>query len=246
MKKTVFLYLCSMMLLTACHFDGLAISGINKIEPSDNIVKNEYPQPSFSKVNISVMANVKFIQGKEKDYRVVLSAPDNYVDLFRFKVDKDQLNVDFTRNNVTITTDNVDVTIYSPTLTKLENSGMASVETDRLKGERLELNNLGVGTLYMNGLKLNALDAECSGVGNIELEGTALEVRLETSGVGSIKAENLKGRDVEAEVSGVGNIVCHASNSIKGEVSGIGSLKYGGNPQAKKLNRSGVGSISPL
>jgi hypothetical protein len=51
---------------------------------------------------------------------------------------------------------------------------------------------------------------------------------------------------VEAEVSGVGSVFCHASHSIKGEVSGVGSLKYGGNPSEKKLERNGVGGISEL
>ena len=108
------------------------------------------------------------------------------------------------------------------------------------------MENSGVGTIYLNGLKFRKVEAECSGVGNIELSGTSLDVKLETSGVGSIKASALRGRDVAARVSGVGSIQCHAVQSIRGEVTGVGSLTYGGNPEEKHLNRNGVGNISPM
>ena len=56
----------------------------------------------------------------------------------------------------------------------------------------------------------------------------------------------LKAKSVKADVSGVGGIRCYASERIDGRVSGVGSLKYGGNPQEKQLKRDGVGGISEI
>ena len=217
-----------------------------RIDPSSNIVKNEYTQPAFDKIDIDVCANVKFIQSADNNHRVVLSCPDNYVELFKFEVNSGELSIDFTRENTNIEARNVDITIYAPTLHKLENSGVASVEIDKLKTDQLSIENSGVGSLYINGLKADKLEAECSGVGNVELGGVVDKAMLECSGVGSIKAESLKAKSVSAEVSGVGGIKCYASESIDGEVSGVGSLQFGGHPQKKNLQRTGVGNFSEL
>ena len=247
MKKIVFLsVLFSALLFTSCKFDVNFGDG-HKIEPSSNIVKNEYKLSTFDKMDVDVIANVKFIQSSGNDCRVVLSCPDNYVELFGFEVEKDgELEIHFMRKNVNIDPTNVDIIVYAPNLRKLDNCGLAIVEIDRLKGERLELENSGVGDIYLSGLQLVEIEAECSGVGSMELSGAANRAKLECSGVGSIKAEQLKAKLVKAEVSGVGGIQCYASENIEGEVSGVGSLKYGGNPPGKSLKRTGVGDCSEL
>ena len=121
---------------------------------------------------------------------------------------------------------------------------MASLEIDKLNSYELEVENSGVGGIYLSGLEVEHLEAECSGVGGIELAGIANRADLDCSGVGSIKAGELKAKHVKAEVSGVGGITCYASESIRGDVNGVGSLKYGGTPKDKELKRSGVGDIT--
>ena len=242
-KSVVFAFLC-VMLMASCKIE---FNGGEIIEPSSNIVKNEYKLTKFDKLDIDVVANVKFIQGRESDYRVVLSCPDNYVDLFEFKVEKNgELDIHFKREKINISAQNVDITVYSPSLKEVDNNGVASVEIDRLSGDRLEVDNSGVGGVYLSGLKLAVIEVDCSGVGSVELNGETDRADLECSGVGSIRAEGLKAKAVKAEVSGVGGITCNASESIDGEVSGVGSLKFSGKPSRKVLNRSGVGEITEL
>jgi hypothetical protein len=246
MKKVLFLSVLCALLLTGCKLENVNFGNGRKIEPSSRIVKNEYRQPAFDKVDIDLVANVKLIQSQGGDCRVVLSCPDNYVELFKFEVENGELEVQFVRDNVNIEPRQVDITIYTPSLRSLENNGLASVEMNRLTTDRLEVENSGVGSLYLTGLTVGRLEAECSGVGSMELAGQADDAQLECSGVGSIKAEKLKAKTVKAEVSGVGGIRCYASERIVGEVSGVGSLRYGGSPQHKQLQRSGVGGISEL
>lgn len=237
--------LCALM-LSACRIDSVSINGGQKIEPSSNIVKREYPMKAFDEIDINVIANVKIIQTADSSSRVVLKAPDNYLELFHFNVSDHELDVRFVRNNVNIEARHVDITIYTPKLKKLENEGVANIETDRWKGSRLNVENSGVGSLYLSGLNIDQIEVDCSGVGSVELSGTADEAELDCSGVGSIKAAGLKARRVSGEVSGVGGIQCHATEELKAEVSGVGSLRYAGNPERKELRRSGVGKIEEL
>ena len=242
MKKSMFLALVCTVLMTSCKIE---LNPPTIIEPSSNIVKNEYKLKSFDELEVDLTANVKFIQSKDKDCRVVLSCPDNYVELIGFdQHDAGELKIHFLRDNVNIHAENVDITVYSPNLKKLENSGVASLEIDKLNSYELEVENSGVGGIYLSGLEVEHLEAECSGVGGIELKGIANRADLDCSGVGSIKAGELKAKHVKAEVSGVGGITCYASESIRGDVNGVGSLKYGGTPKDKELKRSGVGDIT--
>ncbi len=244
MKKNVFLALLSVLLLASCKLEYHTPA---VIDPSETIVKNEYRMESFTEMDIDVVANVKFIQSDSNDYRVVLSCPDNYVELFKFEVEDDgELNIGFVRDNVNIHADHVDITVYAPQLRSLDNSGVASVEIDRLSGQRFKVENSGVGGIYIKGLQMFEVVADCSGVGSIELAGVTDRARFDCSGVGSIQAENLKAKSVNADVSGVGGIKCHASESIDAEVSGVGGLEYGGKPQDKKLRREGIGDITEL
>ena len=244
MKKSVFFALLCTVLMSSCKIE---LNSPAIIEPSKNIVKNEYKLPAFDQMDVNVVANVKFIQGSADDYRVVLSCPDNYVELFSFEVEHgNELEISFVRDNINIMAKNVDVTVYAPNLRKLENASVASIEVDRLEGERLKVENSGVGSVYLSGLQLADFEAECSGVGSMELGGQAERADLECSGVGSIRAGELKAKSVKADVSGVGGISCYASESIDARVSGVGSLKYGGHPNQKNFSRSGVGNIVEL
>ncbi len=217
-----------------------------KIEPSKNIVEKVYEQPNFDKLEAKLVANVKIIQSATDGHRVVMRCPDNYVELFEFRVEEGELKLDFADKDVNIEAADVKILVYTPSLRKIENNGVAMIKTDSLRADNLEVDNDGVGSIKLNGLVMGHIDCELSGVGNIELQGTADEVTLENSGVGSIEADGLKATAVRAEVSGVGSVRCWASERLKGEVSGVGSLKYGGNPAEKKLHRTGVGKISTL
>ena len=199
----------------------------------------------FNEVDLDLMGNVKIVQGKGDDYRVVISAPDNYIEFYKFSVDGHELNGDLIHSGA-LDTDDVKITIYTPELRSLENEGLSTIIIDSLATRSLSIENSGVGAMKLRNLSINKLAVECSGVGGITMSGQAAWVRLDCSGVGSIDAKNLKARRVQGEVNGVGSINCHATDTLKATVNGVGSFKFAGNPGVKKLSDNGVGSISEL
>lgn len=220
---------------------------IGKIKPSSNIVKNEYKMESFDKVDIDLVAKVKFVQSADNDYRVMLKCPDNYVDLFKFEVDGDKLKAGFTkRMHNGIEASDVSIIICSPTLLQLNCEGVATIVIDSLNTPSFHLGSEGVGNISISGLTTETLKVESDGVATIELKGTTQKASLENNGVGSINAEKLLASEVKAEVNGVGSISCFASERIKAEVNGVGSLTYGGKPKATQFSRNGIGKISEL
>lgn len=236
----------SLSSLSACKVSVNSGSSFGKMKPSENIVAKEFQVQAFDAVDVSAVAHVKFVQGEADRYRVKISAPDNYIPLFKVESSKNELDIAFVRKNTNIEAKNVYVTIYAPTLRKIGNSGVAEVRIPELVTQTLTVENSGVGSMTIHRLKAQAVDVECSGVGNVILDGTVEGAKLDCSGVGSISAEKLNAKSVKADVSGVGGIKCCALESIKGDVSGVGSLHYAGEPKHKELQRSGVGRISKL
>lgn len=220
MKKVLFMMI-SVLALTSC-----SIGQMNVVDPSDNIVTKEYKLKPFEKIQMKGVGNVELIQSEEKSGLVELTAPDNYVEFYKFESDGKKLTINFDKKLVNIQTKDVKIRVYTCDLIKLENSGAANINMDRLDTDIIEITN--------------------SGVGHITIGGVADNVQLINSGVGSIDASKLKALNVKASVSGVGSIDCYASESIKGSVSGVGSLNYNGHPKQKETKRTGVGSINEL
>lgn len=224
MKKVLFLMVC-MMTFMSCKMNVMGWDS-NQIEPSDNVVTQTYKLQPFEKVEMICVGHVEIIQDESKSGTVELTAPDNYIELYKFESKDKELRIGFRKSNINITTKKVKIRVYTSDLIELRNSGAASISMDSLDTDRLEIVN--------------------SGVGSINISGITDDVEIINSGVGSINAEKLKALNVKASVSGVGSITCYASERIEGRVSGVGSLKYAGNPKKKDNKRSGVGSITEM
>ena len=225
MKKVLFLMM-SVFALTSCKIDLKNWDNTNLIEESDNVVTKEYKLKPFDEVHMRCVGAVELIQDEKKSGTVELTAPENYIELYKFENNGNELEINFAKQHINIHTRNVKIKVYTNNLLALKNSGASSIRMDSLDTDRIEIINSGVGSIAISGLADN--------------------VTLQNSGVGSINAENLKALNVKANVSGVGSITCYASEKIEGKVSGVGSLKYAGNPKHKDNKRTGVGSISEM
>ena len=235
--------LASMLLLCNSCVD-LKMS--RSLKPSDTVTEKVQKVAPFDKVELEAMGHVKIVQSQDDDYRVVLSAPDNYLDLFTFEVNNGELEVDLSNEAMNLEVENVNITIFTPRLIKVDNEGLCRLSIDSLRTKLLKVENSGVGGLVLNGLNVEKISVDCSGVGAIKLSGVASMANLKCSGVGGIDAKDLKARRVKGDVSGVGGIECYASDSLKASVSGVGAFRYAGKPYKKILNESGVGKISEL
>lgn len=225
MKKAALLMVCGMMALTSCKMN---LNGwdTDLIEASDNVVTKEYKLTPFEEVKMNGVGQVELIQSETRNGVVELTAPDNYIELYKFESDGKELDINFVKKGINIHTKGVKIKVYTSDLVRIENRGAASISMDSLDTDRIEIVN--------------------SGVGDIKISGITDDAYLTCSGVGSIRAEGLKALNVKASVSGVGSIECNASEEIEGRVSGVGSLRYSGNPKHQDNKRTGIGSISEM
>ena len=226
MKKLIYLVVATVvMALTSCKFDLNKLGG-DLIDPSDNIITKEYKLTAFEEVDMTGVGQVELIQSDTKNGVVELTAPDNYIDLYKFESAGGKLKIGFTKHTINIHSNKVKIKVYTTDLIKIRNSGASHISMDSLDTDKLDIIN--------------------SGVGEIDVCGIADDVVINNSGVGAVIAHNLKALNVKASVSGVGSVECYASESLDASVSGVGSLRYRGTPKHKSTHRSGVGSISEM
>lgn len=244
MKTTIVTMMTALVLSVSSCRVSLGNGFNERIDPSENITKAKYPQDPFDKVHNHVGGKIQLVQSDQS--RVTLSAPENYIELIEFENEDGELNINFANRNVNIDVKDITIIIYSPTIREIENSGAADICMDELTTDELEIKNSGVGAFKMAKVTARKLDVSCSGVGSITIEGKTDEAEYSCSGVGNIDAKDMKAREVRAHISGVGGIECFASEYINGSVSGVGGLKYAGNPSKKDLHSGMTGGISEL
>lgn len=107
-----------------------------------------------------------------------------------------------------------------------------------------KLNLTGVGSIKATGIDNESLTIRQSGVGSLKVEGKTKSVDLNVSGVGSADLAGLEAEKANAVVSGVGGASVFASESIVGNVSGVGGLTVHGNPKEKDVKADGIGGVS--
>ena len=189
MKKVLFL-LVSVMALAGCTGCKVDISNWGDgdiLEASNNIVTKSYKLAPFEEVVMRCVGDLVLTQDESKDGTVELTAPDNYIELYRFKSDGKKLDIDFKKNHINIHTAQVKIHVFTTDLTKFRNTGAGTITINNLDTDRLDVENAGVGS-----------------------------------------------------------ITCFASESIDGQVTGVGSLKYAGHPKQKKLNKQLTGGITEI
>ena len=243
--KKVFLLVIGVMALSSC-FVRVGNWSSEMIEPSEIIVTQTYELTAFNEVAMQGVGNMVLIQSDTIDGMVELTAPDNYIELYKIESEGGKLRIGFSKNNININARDVKIKVYAANLTSVQNSGAASVSMDTLHTDQLKVANSGVGSFRLQKVTAGEVTVRCSGVGDIAISGQCDNADLSCSGVGSIHAEDLKSQNTEARVSGVGNISCHATEYLDGKVSGVGSLRYAGNPKKVNQNKSGVGKISAI
>ncbi len=108
--------------------------------------------------------------------------------------------------------------------------------------EGFELN--GGGSVVIRGVAGDEFSMAVDGAGDVAIDGSATHVTVSLSGAGSIDASALVGQHVIAKLDGAGEIDVFAAQTLDADLSGVGVIKYHGDPAVTK-SVDGVGSVEP-
>ena len=82
-----------------------------------------------------------------------------------------------------------------------------------------------------------------SGASKINVEGTTVNLEIETSGASKIEAESLKAENVSVDASGASKINVAVSNDLKVDASGASNINYTGTPKNFEKKTSGASNV---
>lgn len=138
----------------------------------------------------------------------------------------------------------VSIYISAPSFEEFDFSGFGKIVSENtLKGTKLRVFQSGAHGVDLD-LDYEELSVQMSGIGSIELRGKTQKADLEMSGTGNIDAYDLTVQNAECGVSGLGSISCFVENDLYAKVSGLGSVKYKGEPKHFKKSLSGLGKVT--
>ncbi len=122
-------------------------------------------------------------------------------------------------------------------------SGSGDIDVDKLQSSDLTARVTGSGELEIEGIMTGSVNAKVTGSGDISLKGNGTDATYEITGSGTIEAKELRTANVDAEITGSGDITCYASQYIKADVSGSGTISYAGKPGKTDIPRRKVHAI---
>jgi len=124
-------------------------------------------------------------------------------------------------------------------------SGVGNIDAARIASDQLELSLSGPGIMTIGTLNVGTLKLDLSGVGSMDLAGSAANFDLALSGAGTVKASRLEADRVTVRLSGVGTATLWAKTILDTSISGAGVIEYYGKPQITEKS-SGLGVLKYL
>jgi hypothetical protein len=106
------------------------------------------------------------------------------------------------------------------------------------------LESNGAGEIDINGFAGGEHKLRLAGAHNVKATGSLESLRIELEGAGNVDFGGVPTTDAKIEVSGAGNVEVNVSQSLRGEVNGVGAIRYTGNPQKVESELHGLGTIS--
>lgn len=220
--------------LTGCTWSDDVVKG------DGNVVVRTVEVASFNAIDLGGMFDVTLEPGS--DLTVTVQTDENLQELVTIEVRGEVLNISNERNTVLRPTE-MKVHIVYPALERIRVGGACKINSDQvLESEDMELEISGAASIDL-AVDVKSLFTKVSGAGDITLEGQATTHRLILSGASNLDAENLVTRETDVKLSGAGSAHVNATGTLKANLSGIGSIRYWGDPSETIFDKSGLGSI---
>jgi hypothetical protein len=227
------LAVASLFFLAGCNLD-LGERG------NGNLITEREDVGDFDKVILRGNFNVLLERSNEP--AVVIKTDENLMEYI--KIEKNGSVLEISSSRKLRPTGNSNLTINYSGMERIEVQGAARVRTENVfTGEFLGLSMSGAGEVDMD-VDVDRLVLDISGAGAVNLKGNAREQEIIMSGAGGYNGEELMSRICKVSISGVGGADVYVTEELDAQVSGIGGVRYSGNPADVRSDISGLGSVS--
>lgn len=231
-KIALFSVLVSTLFLSSCIFSP-------GIKGNGNVEEEERKIDQFDEVKASRGVNVYLTQGEE--FKVVVRADENLIDIIETEVLGDELIVRSTKN--VRNAKEYKVFVSAPDYESVISSSGSNVYSEtEINTDDLEVSASAGANITLE-INVDELEASASAGANIYLDGLAEECEARASAGSNIKAEDLRTNNADLKVSSGANIWIEIDNNLKAGASSGGNVFYNGEPKQTDISKSSGGNV---
>lgn len=234
MKTYIYVFI---VLLTGCSYSAITQKNNNEIKGSGNIVTKLIDAGNITEIKNTGVLNIIVTESSKQEIKI--ETDDNIMQYIKYETNGNALIFSTEENskNIDLSPTKANIYITSNQILLIENEGVGNIYVNNYNiAADLQINNSGVGNINTENITGNSLKINNSGVGSVNLKGKLDSLTINNDGVGNINADEIPVNILFLYNSGVGNIKLNAVKEISIQNSGVGKIKYKGNPVIKSLN----------
>jgi len=197
---------------------------------------------NFDRIDVSGHFDIYLKKGDKAAVRVEAREMD--LDEITTRVSGSTLRIESTRRNFRDGQKGI-IYITFTSLRDIDMSGAGKIISESvIQSDDLKVEMSGAGSIEIE-VDVKNFDISLSGAGNIEVSGKAQKAEISISGAGNFRGFKLISEEVEVSMSGVGKAQVYATEYLDAEASGVGSVRYRGEPKKVRVKAGLLGSVKP-
>ncbi len=210
-------------------------------KPSDLVDRRDVKD--FTAIHASLAADIYLTQADS--FSFVAEGRSKLIKLLETQVINGVLKIRLDRDcDIWDNMEKLTIHISAPSFENIDFSGAGKIQSEnKLTSKTLSILMSGANNLHFRDVEIEQLSVELSGVGNIDISGKATQATIGLSGTGNIDVLDLVIQDAHCHISGLGKLSCNVQNDLEAAVSGMGSIRYRGEPKSLRKNVSGIGKV---
>lgn len=214
--------------------------GGEKIQGNGVIKKQSRDLPHFTGVSFSLPGNVELRIGNNEN--ITIETDENLLAQIETVVEKGVLHIRPVKRNMNLHTRHMKIWLNAQTVDMLTLGGSGSIDSDALRGKKLQVQLGGSGSINVKGMEAESVSVGLGGSGNFKSgTGNAGSMAVSIGGSGDVDVGQVRSKDASVSVAGSGEATVWATNDLSVTIAGSGDVNYYGDP---RVSRSVIGSGS--
>lgn len=209
-----------------------------KVQGSGTIKKQARELAHFNGVALSLPGNMELRIGNTEG--ITIETDDNLLPLIETVIENGTLKIRPTKRNTNLQAHTLKIVLSAKDVERLSLGGSGSIDSDALRGNKLQFDLGGSGSIRLKGMEGDAVAITVGGSGNFKSGGgKAGSLSVSIGGSGDVDVSQVQVSDASVSVAGSGTANVWATSGLSVTIAGSGDVNYYGDP---KVSRSVVGS----
>ncbi|HUQ27932.1 MAG TPA: head GIN domain-containing protein [Usitatibacter sp.] len=206
--------------------------------------RRDYPVSNIKAVASSIPLDLEIVQ----DDRESLALEDDDGQLAEVEVSMDGGTVRIrSKNHSTHWKRSVRGVMHTKQIESIHLGGTGSIHSASIRADDFKTTISGSGKIRLRRLDARDVKVVVSGAGTVDLgSGRVEQLAVTVTGAGDVLAGKLRSDSGKVAISGAGTTTLWPEKTLDVRISGVGSVRYYGDPQLTDRKVAGVGSVKRM